>query len=652
MATLSPEQDEKLQARLEQFKDYVRRLSKREKLRPEELVDYLNLQNQLKKSLSRAKVRQIAEQEEDNALEGSPDRDKRRSKDGLEELNNLVDEAMADVGARSGSSGGKDSGSGKFSVDLSDADLLAEFGIDLSTDTTRKRKNRAARAKAEAKARARSKTRSRRRSSPGEGRVGPSEDLDVEDKDPDDEYLDLDRDVASSEDVEALFDAAEAQLDPNAPRRRRRKRRASSAPGQGEGLAGDPARAGGMGQRAGGALGRDSRDQGPQVWSVDVDEGDDVAELPAEGEGGGAGGAGSESGGDQKKRSGLPAWMRIGLPPWLRRAIEWTAAVTVLVLLTLGGIRWWFGPQSSPEWKQVEINTTADLLTVMFVTRTEGLTAGTGGTIFRSPDGGKTWDAVRPKLKPGRLARTTFYSLGRSPTGQLWLVGSGGLLLASVDQGNQWRPIRTGTKRDLRAIVVLDKKRALLLGDRVAVQTRDAGKTWSTARLKYPVDPAQVKVTRAIPGFGHIWAVAEGRGLIGQKYPFMNRRVVDVAFFDAKHGYAMTENRLCKTTTGGAGTFTDWSCRKLGTASERFVRLRFFGARRGYALGGGAGIATAFGYGGVVLHTDDAGKTWQRFPRLTTRTFRDIYFLGDKSGWIVGDKGTLFRYVPRTGPEE
>ena len=52
----------------------------------------------------------------------------------------------------------------------------------------------------------------------------------------------------------------------------------------------------------------------------------------------------------------------------------------------------------------------------------------------------------------------------------------------------------------------------------------------------------------------------------------------------------------------------------------------------------------AVGYGGLILHTQDAGKTWETHSIDNKRVFVDDYhleavnFVDRKKGWIVGGK--------------
>ena len=62
-----------------------------------------------------------------------------------------------------------------------------------------------------------------------------------------------------------------------------------------------------------------------------------------------------------------------------------------------------------------------------------------------------------------------------------------------------------------------------------------------------------------------------------------------------------------------------------------FTGLHFVNAKKGWIVG----------LGGIIVHTADGGKTWQRQEVDTTADFKAVYFANEKDGWAVGDDGLI-----------
>jgi photosystem II stability/assembly factor-like uncharacterized protein len=48
---------------------------------------------------------------------------------------------------------------------------------------------------------------------------------------------------------------------------------------------------------------------------------------------------------------------------------------------------------------------------------------------------------------------------------------------------------------------------------------------------------------------------------------------------------------------------------------------------------------------GIILHTEDGGRVWQRDLSGTSTPLRAIAFRGDDDGWAVGRDGVILRYA-------
>jgi len=181
--------------------------------------------------------------------------------------------------------------------------------------------------------------------------------------------------------------------------------------------------------------------------------------------------------------------------------------------------------------------------------------------------------------------------VGASSGGRLWVVGAGGTILTSLNDGATWAAQSSGTTQNLRAVAFADTTHGWAVGDGgTIVTTGDAGATWA----------AQTSGTT------------------------QNLRAV--AFADATHGWAVGDGGTILGTVDGGAT---WMAQGSGTT------LALYGVACS-----GASTAWAVGAGGTVVATSD-GTTWTAQSSGTTRDLRGVAFADATHGWAVGSGGTI-----------
>ena len=113
-------------------------------------------------------------------------------------------------------------------------------------------------------------------------------------------------------------------------------------------------------------------------------------------------------------------------------------------------------------WRQQRVSTTATLYHVDFEDDETGWAVGERSTILRTTDGGATWLPVEvPAIGP----RATLLSVAFANKEDGWIVGRGGLILRSSDGGRTWVRQESGTKQNIYALYVRDKRAWAVGGD-------------------------------------------------------------------------------------------------------------------------------------------------------------------------------------------
>ena len=101
-----------------------------------------------------------------------------------------------------------------------------------------------------------------------------------------------------------------------------------------------------------------------------------------------------------------------------------------------------------------------------------------------------------------------------------------------------------------------------------------------------------------------------------------------MVFRDINHGIAVGDSGTILLTDDGAKT---WKPVASGT-TEHLLAL--------FAIGDQAWTS---GFDGVLLHSGDGGRSWQKQPANTGQSLEGLFFADPDHGWAVGWSGTILR---------
>lgn len=263
--------------------------------------------------------------------------------------------------------------------------------------------------------------------------------------------------------------------------------------------------------------------------------------------------------------------------------------------------------------------------------------------------------AVLPAMEDAELADVCFVDAQRG-----WAVGDRGVIWHTADGGRRWQLQPSGVDCRLESIDFLDAENGWVAGTTytprlhatrgVVLTTHDGGRTWTPDR------------TVALPGLKHIkffsgaqgWVIGEGSALFPS------------GVFATDNG-GRTWTPLAGATDAGwlAGDFVDpvsgalagrrgslATVRRRGLEESRTPALGLRGLRRLKLVAPLAGWLV--GDGGLVLNTSDLGRTWQlppgELPEGLAEQFdwRALDVRGDQA-WIAGSPGTRVLHTPDAG---
>ena len=245
-----------------------------------------------------------------------------------------------------------------------------------------------------------------------------------------------------------------------------------------------------------------------------------------------------------------------------------------------------------------------NLFATCFPSDQDGWMVGELGRIFRTRDGGASWEQQDAHTKRPFLAMSCL------DANTAWIAGKEGIVYATKDAGTTWTQQNTGSQRHVFALEFPTAQRGHGAGDfGTMIHTEDGGATWTTSRVAEDVKlPESALDTGVEPGDVNLYGLSFG---------------------DADHAWQVGEFGVVLASQDGGRT---WHQQTTPVESTLFG-VRFSDAQHGIAVG----------LDSVILRTENGGATWTPVPPpIQGRSLFDVFVRGQQ-GWIVGDQGTVLR---------
>ncbi len=271
---------------------------------------------------------------------------------------------------------------------------------------------------------------------------------------------------------------------------------------------------------------------------------------------------------------------------FVSKQLGWVVGENGTILHTRnGGVTW--ESQSSPSHL---------LVGVCAISPEEGYVVGDRGAILRTEDGGTVWNAQDSRTTEC-FGATHFVSPQKG-----WAVAEAGVVLHTINGGAVWERQTSETQQDLLSLFFVDEKTGWCVGSGgEIIHTDDGGKTWKRQKS------------------GTTW------------------NLFDVHFTSKRRGWAVGMNGTVLSTVDGG---SNWRLASIGERHPFFFldAVTFVSPEIGWIVGLDL---RSVGMDGLILHTADGGKTWQRQESHTANFLDDVFFISATEGWIVGKTGLV-----------
>ena len=294
-------------------------------------------------------------------------------------------------------------------------------------------------------------------------------------------------------------------------------------------------------------------------------------------------------------------------------------------------------------WQPVPLETSSNPLAVAFSDPTHGFLVGSNRLIMETGDGGASWQPRSldlPEDENFRLISIDFQG------DEGWIVGQPGLLLHSSDGGQSWSRLLLDTKLpgEPYTIRALGSQRAELATNVGAIyQTADAGSSWqalvsdaagAVRDLRRSGDGSYVSVS----GLGNFYATWNPGEATWQPHQRISSQRLQSMGFQPQGG-------LWMLARGAQLRFND------DPADEKGWSKPIIPITNGYGYLDMAwdpqGAIWTGGGNGTLLVSRDGGSSWQKDPvgAAQPTNFTRILFTGDGKGFVLGERGSLLRWV-------
>lgn len=289
-----------------------------------------------------------------------------------------------------------------------------------------------------------------------------------------------------------------------------------------------------------------------------------------------------------------------------------------------------------------------NLYGTVFVDASRGWVVGAFGTIFRTTDGGRTWQP--------QVSKTTqqIYDVDFVDAAHGWAVGRSGLILRTTDGGDTWTQQTSGVDKHLFSVDFVDPKRGVAVGDWGAVvTTSDGGQTWEDRTLAEDIilnDVAMVDGERGwiAAELGTVFTTQDGGRTWTTQATGVDKTLFGIYFADAQRGWVVGIDALILRTEDGG---QNWTVLNGSTEIRELEQVGFSSAYENpslYAVQVVGDLGVAVGEAGAVFVSSDGGRTWARRPSPEQggpKWFRAVSLVPGTHGVIVGAEGQRLHVV-------
>ncbi len=289
----------------------------------------------------------------------------------------------------------------------------------------------------------------------------------------------------------------------------------------------------------------------------------------------------------------------------------------------------------------------AELRDVFFLDPDQGWAVGDRGVVLHTEDGGRHWQLQRV-VDAGQLESVHFVD---SRNG--WVVGglvhpythrTSCIVLRTQDGGRTWTSNTELTLPALKYVRFLDARQGWAVGYASALyptgifRTEDGGRSWVTlpagATGKWTAADFRDPAHGVVAGFDGQLAVVSAPLVTASTTPSLGRRPLRaMRLQDGRNGWLVGDGGLVMQTSDAGQTWQNPASPLPPGVKDLFDFAALSVVGEHVWITGSPGT--------VVVHSPDAGRTWELLRTDQQLPMQALTFVDPERGWAVGALGTI-----------
>jgi photosystem II stability/assembly factor-like uncharacterized protein len=327
--------------------------------------------------------------------------------------------------------------------------------------------------------------------------------------------------------------------------------------------------------------------------------------------------------------------------------VEFVSIDTAFVIGTSGRI--YRSLDGGKTWNNLNSGTSTTLNNLVFVGSRLGYVVGDSGTILKTTNGGDTWQQ-QPSGTKWQLLAVDFIDAQNGVAVGLDdpFSNPAGILLKTTDGGQSWvKHLAPDTLVfSVSAVKMIDANRVLVVGTQVMIRTSDAGVSWSASVIPEVLNSGAAFTAVSFLNSTDAFVVGGGGLVMFTKNSGTDWQIKLLSYLGQGGGSGGISNM--QFTTGGVGfaighlgvytsldSGTSWRWQPALGALDAFLfltDLHFIDRDTGFAVDGSYGN---------LYRTSDAGESWHVGTTLNSTSLAHLSFADAQNGYLVGDS-TIF----------
>ena len=288
-------------------------------------------------------------------------------------------------------------------------------------------------------------------------------------------------------------------------------------------------------------------------------------------------------------------------------------------------------------WAAKGNSSSSSLNDVQFLDANNLIAVGDNAKVLKSSNKGKSWNKIAPTgLEPNNWLKAVHFI--SSSVG--WMGDSKANIFKTTDGGTTWQKQRTAVDgENLSDIVFINPNKGFGIGvNGLFIETLDGGVNWSVRNIGSGASFLKIFFVNSTTGWicgqnGLLLKTMDSGATWQPQSTSTTNQLSSVFFIDSSIGWAVVNalagaQTIIKTTDGG----NTWST--IATTPTYVKDIKFVDSNKGYICGGNGYIAT----------TTDGGATWVQNVTNTATPLNTLAFNSLGTAVIVGDANTIFRY--------